>query len=153
VSDGSTRTDVEQGFHALPRQSAYVTNAVGPLFQRIAEGRLVLGLRVTDQHVNARGFAHGGLLTTVADIALGHALRVDRRGTLPLTVGITIDFFSPVPVGSWLEAHTEVHRVSARLGFSSAELFVGSELVARAIGTFSMSDQANSTASRPARNQ
>jgi acyl-coenzyme A thioesterase 13 len=141
MSDGRCEIEVEPGFSPLPRQSPYVSNAVGPLFQRREAERLIVGLRVTERHANARGLAHGGLLSTVADIALGHALRADTRDSVPVTVGITIDFLSPVRIGTWLEVHTAIHRIGARLGFSSAELRVHEQLVARAIGTFAMQDQ------------
>src|SRR5690349_1396894 len=34
--------------------------------------RLIIGLRILAKHANARGVAHGGLLMTLADIALGY---------------------------------------------------------------------------------
>jgi uncharacterized protein (TIGR00369 family) len=138
MTDGHSQTDVEPGFSPFPRQSPYISNAVGPLFQRLDGERLVLALRVTERHANARGLAHGGLLSTVADIGLGHVLGADGSGSLPVTVGITIDFLAPVRIGSWLEVHTAIHRAGSRLGFTSAEMRVDGELVARAIGTFSM---------------
>jgi acyl-coenzyme A thioesterase 13 len=133
-----TLAEAPPGFEAFPRQSPFVSNAVGPLFQRRDGERLVVGVRLRDRHANARAWAHGGLLSTVADIALGHAIAVGSDVAIPTTVGIGIDFLRPVAIGSWLEVHTSVLRVGRRLAFSSAELRADGELVARANGTFAM---------------
>ena len=60
------------GFEPLFRTSPFL-DTVGPLFyRRDPERGLVIGLRIAEKHANARGIAHGGLLLTLADIALGY---------------------------------------------------------------------------------
>ncbi|TMK86360.1 MAG: PaaI family thioesterase, partial [Actinobacteria bacterium] len=128
------------GFEPFPRQSPFISTAVGPLFSRRDGEQLVIGLRVESRHSNSRSWAHGGLLSTVADIALGHAIAAGSGAAVPTTVGIAIDYLSPVPIGSWVEVRTSVLRVGRRLAFSSAELRADGELIARANGTFAMAE-------------
>src|SRR5437764_10285032 len=60
------------GFEPLFRTSPFL-ETVGPFFYRKSpDGSFVVGLRVLPKHANARGAAHGGLLLTLLDIALGY---------------------------------------------------------------------------------
>ena len=60
------------GFEPLFRTSPFL-DTVGPLFYRKEpDGGFVVGLRVLPKHANTRGNAHGGLLLTLIDVALGY---------------------------------------------------------------------------------
>ena len=61
---------------------------VGPLYERDDGRGLVFGLRVLEHHCNRRGFAHGGLLVTLADVALGKA--AERRSDPPVSLLTTL---------------------------------------------------------------
>ena len=64
--------DPPSGFEPLFRSSPFLDHN-GPFFHRTAEdGTFVVGLRIQPKHANARGSAHGGLLMTMCDIALGY---------------------------------------------------------------------------------
>ena len=66
---------------------------------------------VTDHHQGAPGLAHGGLLTTAFDDALGSLNWLLRR---PAVTGrLETDFRRPVPVGSTLHIDAEVAGVRA----------------------------------------
>ncbi len=81
------------GFEPLFRTSPFL-ETVGPLFyRRDPERGLVIGLRIAEKHANARGIAHGGLLVTLADIALGYqtAFGQDPPAGL-ITANLTADF-------------------------------------------------------------
>src|ERR1041384_1854014 len=81
------------GFEPLFRTSPFL-DTIGPLFYRRDPDRgLVIGLRIAEKHANARGIAHGGLLVTLADIALGYrtAFGEDPPAGL-ITANLTADF-------------------------------------------------------------
>ena len=61
-----------RGFRPIPRLSPF--NAlVGPLHERKKRGQeLSIGLRIEEKHLNSRGICHGGVLATLADLALGN---------------------------------------------------------------------------------
>lgn len=76
--------DIPHGFRPIGelRTSPFLEH-VGPFYFRRQERNLVLGLRVGETHANARGTAHGGLLMTMADVALGYQLALAQDPPLP----------------------------------------------------------------------
>ena len=132
---------IPEGYGPLPRSSNFL-QMVGPLYCKPAGEGLILGLRIEERHANSRGIAHGGLLTTLADLALGYncARMVGANQTLA-TVSITIDFAATASVGDWLTAHTDVQQTGRRLGFANCYLMVGEKRIARASGIFSVIDR------------
>jgi len=110
---------------------------VGPVYARGNGGERVLALRVEDRHRNAGGVAHGGLLATLVDFALGRAIEADADDNQPrMTVSLTTDYLSAVKSGSWLEAHTRVDRLGGTLAFADCSLEVDGEEVVRARAVF-----------------
>ena len=91
-----------------------LVDLLGPFYARDEGGNLVLGLRVAEKHTNACGFVHGGLLLTLADVALGYAAEgsVDPPTRL-ITVSISADFAGSVRLGDWVEARVDVQKVTA----------------------------------------
>jgi len=83
------------------------------------EGLSVYGtFAVTDHHQGAPGLAHGGLLTTAFDDALGS---LNWMLSSPAVTGrLEVDFRRPVPVGSTLHIEAAVVGVRGRKVFSRA---------------------------------
>jgi acyl-coenzyme A thioesterase PaaI-like protein len=73
---------------------------------------------VTDEHQGAPGLAHGGLLTTAFDDALGSLNWL--LSTPAVTGRLETDFRRPVPVGSTLHIDAEVLGVKGRKVFTRA---------------------------------
>src|ERR1044072_8942479 len=71
------------GFEPLFRTSPFL-ETIGPLFYRKDGDGFVIGLRVAPKHANARGGAHGGLLMTLLDIALGYRAAMSETPPAPL---------------------------------------------------------------------
>jgi acyl-coenzyme A thioesterase 13 len=110
---------------------------LGPFFYRRTEHGLVIGLSVADKHANARGSAHGGLLLTLADIALGYTAASSEDPPLVLTtVNISADLAGHARIGDWLEAHVDIQKVGQRLVFANAYLMVGVDRIARVSAVF-----------------
>lgn len=129
-------TEVPAGFEPLFRTSPFL-EMLGPFFCRRTKNALVIGLRVEDKHTNARGTAHGGLLLTLADIALGYTAAFSADPPLSLTTAnISADLAGHARVGDWVEAHVDIQKIGSRLVFANAYLLVGSERVARASAVF-----------------
>jgi uncharacterized protein (TIGR00369 family) len=125
------------GFEPLFRTSSFLAT-VGPLFyRRDPERGLIIGLRIAEKHANARGIAHGGLLVTLADIALGYrtAFGQDPPEGL-ITANLTADFAGAAKIGDWVEAHVDVQKLGSRLAFANAFLVVDGERIVRASAVF-----------------
>jgi acyl-coenzyme A thioesterase 13 len=128
--------DIPSGFAPLFRTSPFL-EATGPFYFRRDGESLIVALRVLEKHVNARGFAHGGLLMTLADIALGYSLAY--REVPPasfVTANLTADFAGSAKLGDWVEAHVDIQKSGTRLAFANAYLVVGNERILRASAVF-----------------
>jgi acyl-coenzyme A thioesterase 13 len=129
-------TEPPPGFQPLFRSSPFL-DLVGPFYFRDEGGKLVIGLRITPKHANARGFAHGGLLLTLVDIALGYSTAHSETPPLSLTTAhLSSDFAGSAKIGDWVEAHVDIQRVGSRLVFANSYVLVASERIVRASGVF-----------------
>jgi acyl-coenzyme A thioesterase 13 len=128
------------GFEPLFRTSPFL-ETVGPLFYRKEpDGGFVVGLRILPKHANARGSAHGGLLLTLLDVALGYRAAFSQDPPAALTTAsVTADFAGAPRLGDWVEAHVDVQKVGSRLAFANAFLVVNGERLVRASAVFSRS--------------
>src|SRR5689334_22732028 len=100
--------DIPAGFGPLRLNMGFLA-AIGPLYGRWAEDRLVLGFRVEQRHCNPGQVAHGGMLATFADMLLPIASRLQSKpdlGFLP-TVNLACDYLAPAPLGAWVEGRAD----------------------------------------------
>ena len=110
---------------------------MAPVYVRMDEDCAVLGLRLERKHTNALGIAHGGMLATVADGALGMNLTRSRSGEGSwVTAQLSLDFLGPARLGDWLEAHARITKSGRTLSFAECTLFAASRPVMRAHGVF-----------------
>jgi acyl-coenzyme A thioesterase 13 len=136
--------EIPVGFEPLFRTSPFL-DMLGPFFYRRTECGLVIGLSVADKHANARGGTHGGLLLTLADVALGYTAAYSEDPPLMLTtVHISADFAGHARVDDWVEAHVDVQKIGRRLVFANGYLKVGVERIARVSALFARDGAARS---------
>jgi len=131
-----TVLDIPAGFEPHDRKSP-VTAPWEPLYRRIAGETVVLGLRAREAHCNGRGFVHGGLISALADNAMG--LSCGRRmGDLAslVTVSLTVDFLASAHVGQWLEFDTVFVKPGGTLSFTQAFVTADGQPCARANAVF-----------------
>jgi uncharacterized protein (TIGR00369 family) len=136
----STDDNIPDGFVPLVPGGTWLTHA-GPLYQRDdpAHGGVVIALRLAQKHTNMRGIAHGGMLVTLADSALGRNMHLTRKPSAPMvSVNLSTDFLGAAKVGDWLEAHVSIRKHGARLSFAECELRVGEKVVVRCSGVFAV---------------
>jgi uncharacterized protein (TIGR00369 family) len=133
---------VPDGFAPWERSSPFL-DAVGPFYLKRDGDGLVWGLRIEERHTNRRGFAHGGLLVTLADITLGHTAAASQDPpALAVTVNLTTDFAGSARIGDWIEARADVQKVGKRVVFANCYLTVAGERIVRASAVFSRTDAA-----------
>ncbi len=118
---------------------AEFSQLIGPIFQKTVNGEVRRGLRLADKHTNRAGIAHGGLLLSLIDTALGHAVRQSGQGAA-VTVHMTTDFIGPGRNGEWLEAAARVTRKTSSVTFAEAEIRVRHRIIMTASGIFQKID-------------
>jgi uncharacterized protein (TIGR00369 family) len=132
-------TDIPEGFQPHFRPSP-LTAPWEPLYFKRTPDAVVMGLRLAEPHTNSRGFAHGGFLTSLADIAMGLScgMRRDHGDTRLITASLGIDFIASAKIGQWLAFETDVIKLGGNLCFAQCMITAGGERIARANGTFSV---------------
>ena len=127
--------DAPRGFRLIERTSPF--NAlVGPLYEREEGGSLAIGLRINEKHTNSRGICHGGVLATLADLAMGYAMlhRLGKGGFV--TAHLAVDYADAAKVGDWIQSAVEIHRVGSTLAFANCYLVAGERRIVRASAIF-----------------
>jgi len=130
---------IPDGFRRIDAGGPYFRQ-MGPVYIKPCDdGTAIVALRITERHFNIQGVAHGGMLTTLADSALGINLSLARgRRAAQVTVSFTADFLSSAREGDWLEAHVIVTRIGKRLAYANCDLKVGDRHVLRSSAVFAM---------------
>jgi uncharacterized protein (TIGR00369 family) len=136
------------GFEPLFRTSP-VLDLIGPLYSSGEGKQRVLGLRAEAKHCNSRGTVHGGMLATLADVALGYTMAFSTHppGNL-ITANLTLDFAGTAKAGDWLEAHVDVQKQGSRLSFANCYIRVGEQRIVRASAVFLAAGRADGKAQR-----
>ena len=148
---------IPEGFQPLATNSPYNTMA-GPWYSRVTDSQLVIGLRVARKHCNTSGRLHGGMISSVLDVCLGHnmgmamALRNNHSlnpaehfatgspGGRIATVSLNTNFLGAAVEGEWVECHAQVERLGRRLAFLNATVATEEKTVATAKAIFSVLD-------------
>ncbi|MEW6126130.1 MAG: PaaI family thioesterase [Acidobacteriota bacterium] len=130
--------EIPEGFVLFNRPSPFI-HTLGPVYIKKEDEYAVIGLRIEEKHANTRGIAHGGVLASLADIALGYNLVFSTMPPRSLvTVNLTVDFIGSARNGDWVEARVEIQKKEGRTAFASACLTVGKKQIVRASGIFLM---------------
>ena len=129
-------SDVPAGFKPLFRTSP-VIDLIGPVYSKGEGEDLVLGLRVDRKHCNMRGTLHGGILATLADVALGYTIAFSTNPPTGLiTANLSLDFAGTAKIGDWIEARVDVQKKGSRLSFANCYVSVGESRIVRASAVF-----------------
>lgn len=133
--------DIPPDFRPLFRSSP-VLELIGPLYCRGEGADLVIGLRVEAKHCNARGTAHGGILATLADVALGYTMAFSSTPPASLvTASLSLDFAGTAKIGDWLETHVDAQKRGSRLSFANCYITVNDQRIVRASAVFLVAGQ------------
>jgi len=111
---GFTRAEFTRGF----------LDHGGPYFLKPRDNApLIVGLRVMPHHINYQDAAHGGVISTFADVALSHAVYDAERPRLaPSTITLGVNYLRAASLGDWLEAYVRIDRLGGRTAYTSGEI-------------------------------
>lgn len=123
------------GFEPHIRKSP-VTDPWEPLYAKREGEAFSLGLRIAHSHCNARGLLHGGVISALADNAMGLACVTQMEGVSSLTVSLSVDFLSVGRSGQWLVVRGVPAKLGRTLAFADAQIEADGELIAKAAATF-----------------
>lgn len=118
---------------------------VGPLLSvRADDGSFIYGLQTGDQHKNAIGIVHGGVITSLLDqaIAMVTWTAADRKPTV--TVQMDVRFMNAAKAGDLIEARANVHHTTRSLMFIDATVNCGKKVLSTASAVMKISNNPTS---------
>ncbi|MGE5415607.1 MAG: PaaI family thioesterase [Acidobacteriota bacterium] len=122
---------------------AYIieTNKKAPFYEtlevktkELGPGHAEMAVVAAKKHSNPLGMVHGGLIATLADAAMGNAIRTTGRKAV--TVDYTISLLASASIDEYVKAIGQVTKVGKQLIFARAEVYAGDKMIATSQGTF-----------------
>lgn len=129
--------DAPSGFEPAGFTPGFLDHG-GPYYLGAPVGGVrVVGLRIVPHHINYQDAAHGGVISTFADVALSHAVYdAERLRLAPSTVTLTVNYLLGARLGDWLEARVRIDRLGGRTAYTSGGIWRGEEQIATMSGVF-----------------
>ena len=138
---------IPEGYARHFRKSP-LTEPWEPLYSKRVKGSVLLALWAREPHCNSRGFVHGGLISALADNAIGlsviETLRQGQEGEASscMTVSLALDFLGSAQIGQWLEIAPRVLKAGSNLGFVDCIVRADDRAIARGNATFRVHQEA-----------
>ena len=113
---------------------------IGISLDTAARAEVTISMEIDERHVNLQGMVHGGVLATMADVAMGLAVRTAvEPGRRHVTIEMGIHYVRPAPRGR-VRATGRAVRVGDQIAYAEADLTDDDDgrLLARASGTYSV---------------
>ena len=106
----------------------------------LGEGNATVEMTPTDDMANHAGFVHGGMITALADSAMGRSLYTLKPGIVrAMSFDLKLSFISAGKVGEKLRATGRVVYAGRRTAVTECRVEApGGRLVATASGTFAI---------------
>ena len=104
------------------------------------EGMAVAEMTATAEMANTAGFVHGGMISALADSAMGRSLRTIKPGVVrSMSFDLKLSFISAAKVGETLRATGRILHAGRRTAVTECRVEgPGGRLVATASGTFAI---------------
>ncbi|QTD55185.1 PaaI family thioesterase [Parasphingorhabdus cellanae] len=129
---------IPEGFAPASFSSGFL-NVAGPYYTRKDDDHIAVGIRITEGHLNGIEVAHGGVLTTLADVALSYQLFVSEKPRLPIaTINLNTNFLTGAKLGDWVVAHAHIDRKGKRTAYCHGEIFADERLLMTMTGVFAL---------------
>ncbi len=105
-----------------------------------SENLAVVEMRATDDMANHSGFVHGGMISTLADSAMGRAVRTIKPGVArAMSFDLKLNFINAARIGENLRATGHVIHAGRRTAVTECRVEgKGGRLVATASATFAV---------------
>ncbi len=106
----------------------------------LGEGTALVEMTPTEDMANHAGFVHGGMISALADSAMGRSLLTIKPGVArAMSFDLKLSFISPAQVGEALRATGRVVHAGRRTAVAECTVEApGGRLVATASGTFAI---------------
>ena len=111
-----------------------------------SNGLAVVEMTATEDMANHSGFVHGGMISTLADSAMGRAVRTIKPGVVrAMSFDLKLNFINAARIGESLRASGHVIHAGRRTAVTECRVEgKGGRLVATASATFAVTREKES---------
>lgn len=109
---------------------------IGPFYYKPVGKRVRFCMRADNRHDNSHERAHGGVVMSFADEALGFAGRWTRENVKMFTIEFDCRFLDGIYSGEIVEVEPEVIKSTGSLMFMRGDVMVGDRSVASCTGVW-----------------
>ena len=111
---------------------------IGARVEDADDGGARIAFEVREEHLNAAGTLHGGVLATLVDTAMGLAVRTTTsEGEVPATSQLTVTYLRPGRPGA-LEVAARVRTRGEHLTVCEADVEQDGRCLVHAVATFAL---------------
>ncbi len=100
----------------------------------LGKGKAELEVQIEQQHTNPMGLVHGGVIMSIADAAMGNAIR--STGVIGVTADCSVSFPGAARLGEKVIARGNVVKAGKNLIFAQATVFAQDRLLGHCKATF-----------------
>jgi uncharacterized protein (TIGR00369 family) len=106
----------------------------------VGEGTALVEMTTTEDMANHSGFVHGGIISALADSAMGRSLRTLKPGVArAMSIDLKLNFINAAKIGEDLRAEGKVVHAGRRTAVTECRIQgKDGRLVATASGTFAI---------------
>ncbi len=108
--------------------------SVGPFYTPDDEHDHRVMFQAEQRHINATGVVHGGLLMTMADLAICYTARQGFPDERTITVSMNSDFVDGGKLGEFIVAQAEVIRRTGSFVFMRTQVITGDRVLLNVSG-------------------
>lgn len=132
------------GFKLHTRTSPMIT-PWAPIYRKVLDRQIFLGVYLREVHCNSRGLVHGGFIAALADNTMGYtcgaALKNDGRSINGLvTINLSVDYIGSAKLDQWMTWEPTMLKATRSLAFADALIRADRAPIARANATFKIID-------------
>ena len=136
--DNIPAAQVPDGFERAKFSSPFLDMA-GPYYERQGEGCIIVGTRINTGHINHIKVAHGGVLGTLADVALSYQVHRAETPALPVaTMNLNTNYLAAAKLDDWVEAYARIDRISKRTAYCSGQIVCGEAVLMTMTAVFAI---------------
>ncbi|VWX61423.1 PaaI family thioesterase [Sphingorhabdus sp. 109] len=129
---------VPAGFERAKFSNPFLDMA-GPYYVRPGDEGIIVGTRIHEGQINHINVAHGGVLGTLADVALSLQVHEAERPRLPVaTMSLNTNYLAAAKLDDWVEANCRIDRMSKRTAYCSGRIVCGDTVLMTMTAVFAI---------------
>ena len=127
---------MDNNFEQISLKPGFMKHNGGVMFKTVSENEYEFKAKISDNHLNAVGIAHGGFIAALIDAGAGTAAHRCANNGPCVTISLELKFISAARLGQELIGNTKIQKKTKSMIFLTCELKSENKIVATASGVW-----------------